>query len=210
MEHPIACVQEHPSLNLAAFCASIPDGVCRVDSPPWVRALLDPAFAAPVCASGDVRTAVREMLRFGGFKPAGRNKPCPEYLARVAGEGGLPSINAAADIGNAVALHSGLPVSVVDLDRLAPPLEVRMADVGAKYVFNASGQEIDVGGLVCLFDSAGPCACAVKDAHRSKTTGDTTHTLNLVWGCKSLAGHVAGTEKWFRALLGDLGAELTA
>ena len=28
-------------------------------------------------------------------------------------------------------------------------------------MFNASGQTIDVGGLLCLFDAEGPCANAV-------------------------------------------------
>jgi DNA/RNA-binding domain of Phe-tRNA-synthetase-like protein len=172
----------------------------------WVRALLNTASSAPVATSDRVRDAVRNALRATGFKPAGRNKPCPEYLARVAAEGGLPSINPVADIGNAVALHSGLPVSVVDPDRLTEPLSVRVAEEGSKYVFNASGQEIDVGRLVCLFDAVGPCACAVKDAQRAKTTPDTARALNLIWGCEALADHVVATEKWFRELLAELGA----
>ena len=39
-----------------------------------------------------------------------------------------------------------------------------IAAEGAKYAFNASGQEIDLSGLICLCDAAGPCANAVKDA----------------------------------------------
>lgn len=193
------------SLELLVISAVLPQPLSVMQSPDWVKGLLDPAFAAPVKTSDAVREAVRAMLRSTGFKPAGRNKPCPEYLARVAMEGGLPRINPVADIGNAVALHSGLPVSVVDHDRLAQPLSVRVAEEGARYVFNASGQEIDVSRLVCLFDAAGPCACAVKDAHRVKTTPDTVRVINVVWGCRAQAEQLSATEKWFRELLARLG-----
>jgi DNA/RNA-binding domain of Phe-tRNA-synthetase-like protein len=199
-------VAPHANLELVAFEAVLPGRLGGMQSPAWERELLDAAFAAPVRTSEAIRDAVRAMLRSTGFKPAGRNKPSPEYLARVASEGGVPSINPVADIGNAVGLHSGLPVSVVDPDRLTEPMSVRVADDGARYVFNASGQEIDVGRLVCLFDAAGPCACAVKDAQRAKTTPDTVRVLNLVWGCQSHPDHVAATEKWFRELLARLGA----
>ena len=38
---------------------------------------------------GDARrAAVRQLLRYGGFKPSGRNKPAQEYLLRVATQEG--------------------------------------------------------------------------------------------------------------------------
>jgi len=43
------------------------------------------------------------------------------------------------------------------------PLRVGIATMGMSYVFNASGQTIDLAGLLCLFDADGPCANAVKD-----------------------------------------------
>ena len=79
------------------------------------------------------------------------------------------SINAAVDVCNIVSLHSGLPISVVDLAKATPPFRVAVAAAGSSYVFNASGQTIDLGGLLCLCDADGPCANAVKDAQRTKT-----------------------------------------
>ena len=35
---------------------------------------------------------------------------------------------------------------------------------------HASGQAIDVSGLLCLFDAEGPCANGVKDSQRFKDT----------------------------------------
>src|SRR5207302_8712436 len=112
-------------------------------------------------------------------------------------EGRLTSINVAVDVCNAVSLHSGLPISVVDLDRARPPLRVGVAPAGASYVFNASGQVIDLGGLLCLFDAEGPCGNAVKDAQRTKTTADTTRTLSLVWGTTALPGRAAQAVAWY-------------
>jgi DNA/RNA-binding domain of Phe-tRNA-synthetase-like protein len=100
-----------------------------------------------------------------------------------------------------VSLHSGLPISVVDLDKAAPPLSVRIAEAGAKYVFNASGQEIDLGGLLCLCDAAGPCANAVKDAQRTKVDAGTRRTLSIVWGTNGLLGRSGEAGRWYREIL---------
>src|SRR5262249_45190068 len=107
---------------------------------------------------------------------------------------------------NIVSLHSGLPISVVDLDRVRPPLRVGLAPAGASYVFNTSGQAIDLSGLLCLHDADGPCANAVKDAQRSKTTADTRAAVSLIWGTVSLPGRAAQAERWYRELLEGQGA----
>jgi DNA/RNA-binding domain of Phe-tRNA-synthetase-like protein len=146
------------------------------------------------------------MLRAGGYKPTGRGKPASEYLVRAATEGALGPINAAVDACNAVSLHSGFPISVVDLDRARGPFRIATAPAGASYVFNASGQEIDLAGLLCLFDSEGPCANAVRDAQRTKTTADTRRTLSVIWGCAGFEERLAETERWYRALLAQSGA----
>jgi DNA/RNA-binding domain of Phe-tRNA-synthetase-like protein len=118
----------------------------------------------------------------------------------------LASINLAVDVCNIVSFHSGLPVSVVDLDRALEPLRVGVAAEAAAYVFNASGQTIDLGGLLCLFDADGPCANAVKDAQRTKTDAGTRRTLSLLWGTTALPGRAAKTEEWYRSLLELQGA----
>src|SRR5205085_7373658 len=115
-------------------------------------------------------------------------------------------INVAVDACNAVSLHSGLPITVVDLDRARAPLRVGLAPAGASYVFNASGQSIDLGGLLCLFDAEGPCGNAVKDAQRTKTGADTRRTLSLIWGSVTLPGRAAQAEGWYRSLLEQLEA----
>src|SRR5919199_432074 len=199
-------VDPHPLLDLRAFVTSFPRPLGEMPSPPELVALLSAKAPAPLHSDDGVREAVRALLRHGGVKPTGRSKPAPEYLLKAVGEGLLTPINLAVDACNVASLHSGLPVSVVDLDRARGPFRVGLAPAGSSYVFNASGQAIDLGGLLCLFDSEGPCAGPVKDSQRTKTTADTRRTLSLVWGTTALPGRAAQTESWYRSLLERHGA----
>jgi DNA/RNA-binding domain of Phe-tRNA-synthetase-like protein len=196
----------HPLLDLQAFITRFPRPLAECPSPAELQAYFALDAQAPIRSSDTVREAVRGLLRQGGFKPTGRSKPASEYLLKAA-EGGLNSINLAVDACNAVSLHSGLPISVVDLELAAEPLAVKLAPAGASYVFNASGQTIDLGGLLCLFDSQGPCANAVKDSQRTKTRAETRTTLSIIWGTKVLEDRAAQAAAWYRELLARAGAE---
>jgi DNA/RNA-binding domain of Phe-tRNA-synthetase-like protein len=196
----------HPLLEAAAFVTTFPAPLGELGGNDALHGLLSPGASAPLHADDAVRAAVRDLLRHGGYKPTGRGKPASEYLVRAASSGALGAINAAVDACNAVSLHSGLPISVVDLDRAQPPLRIDVAPAGARYVFNVSGQEIDLGGLLCLFDADGPCANAVKDAQRTKTHVGTVRTLSVLWGSRALAGRAAGAAAWYRELLAAAGA----
>jgi len=199
-------LDDHPLLRVAAFSTRFPVPLGELATPPEVTGALALDAAAPVARDESVRAAVRDLLRHGGYKPTGRGKPASEYLVRAASEGALGAINLAVDACNAVSLHSGFPISVVDLDRARSPFRIGVAPAGASYVFNASGQEIDLGGLLCLFDAEGPCANAVRDAQRTKTRAETTRTLSVVWGCAGFEGRLAEAERWYRGLLEGAGA----
>jgi DNA/RNA-binding domain of Phe-tRNA-synthetase-like protein len=203
-------VEPHALLDLGAFVTRFPSPLADLPAPDWLRALFAPAAAAPMTSDETVRAAVRDLLRLHGYKPTGRGKPASEYLLRAAADGKLGTINLAVDVANAVSLHSGLPISVVDLDRARPPLSVAVAREGTSYVFNSAAQVIDVAGLPCLHDADGPCANAVKDAQRTKTDGSTRVTLSLVWGARALGDRTAATVAWYRELLTRAGAACEA
>jgi DNA/RNA-binding domain of Phe-tRNA-synthetase-like protein len=200
----------HPLLDLRAFITQFPRPLGEMPTTPEITSLFNLAAAAPLKSDELVRQAVRQLLREGGFKPTGRSKPASEYLVKAVEEGRMASINLAVDVCNAVSLHSGLPVSVVDLDLTAAPLRVGLAAMGSSYVFNATGQSIDLGGLLCLFDASGPCANSVKDAQRTKTSPATRQTLTLIWGTTALPGRAAAAEAWYRQLLHQAGATTKA
>ena len=196
----------YPGLAVQAFTADYPSPLAETETSEPVRALLAPDAAAPIQREEAVRLAVRDLLRARGYKPTGRGKPSPEYLARAAESGRLGPINAAVDACNAVSLHSGLPISVVDLGRAAAPFAIRPADPGERYVFNASGQEIALDGLLCLWDARGPCANPVRDSQRTKTHEGTTRTLSVVWAPEAHAERLDGAARWYRALVEASGA----
>lgn len=199
-------VDEHPVLDLRAFVTHFPRALGESTSSDELKKLFSIDAPAPVHHDDSARRLVRDLLRHGGFKPTGRSKPASEYLVRAVNEGRLDSINVAVDVCNVVSLHSALPISVVDVDKAHEPFHVAIAPANTSYVFNHSGQTIDVSGLLCLFDAQGPCANAVKDSQRTKTDPTTAQTLSLVWGTTDLPGHVDETEKWYRTLLEQHGA----
>jgi DNA/RNA-binding domain of Phe-tRNA-synthetase-like protein len=201
-------VEPHPLLDLRAFVTVFPRPLAEMAASPELAALLSLDAAAPIRSTDEVRSAVRDLLRYGGFKPTGRSKPASEYLIKAAGQGTLTPINLAVDACNAVSLHSGIPISVVDLDAARQPFTVAIAPAGAAYVFNSAGQTIDLSGLLCLFDAQGPCANAVKDCQRTKTTPETRRTLSILWGVSSLPQRTSHTEAWYHSLLGQHGASV--
>jgi DNA/RNA-binding domain of Phe-tRNA-synthetase-like protein len=203
-------VAPHPLLETVAFVTELQSPLGELASPPTVIAMLSTKGAAPFESDDAVRAAIRDLLRHGGFKPTGRSKPSSEYLLREQGEGRLAPINPVVDVCNVVSLWSGIPISVVDADRIAEPLSVRVAPRDAKYVFNKSGQELDLGGLLCLYDGEGPVGNAVKDSQRTKTHDGTRRTLSLLWGTHAVPGRTTHAAGWYRALLEtELGARTT-
>jgi DNA/RNA-binding domain of Phe-tRNA-synthetase-like protein len=198
-------IDPHPALELGAFVSVFPQSLGAGWPVLALPALLErtpPELSAP-----DAKAPVRDLLRHGGFKPAGRNKPASEYVQKAIPAGKLGAINAAVDACNAASFRSGLPISVVDVDRLVgvDALRVGIAPAGSEYVFNSGGQIIDVGGLLVLFDGEGPCANAVKDSQRTKTHDGTTRTLSLVWGTSELPGWTSTLVDWYRSALEDAG-----
>src|SRR6184192_3915831 len=129
-------VDSHPLLDLHAFVTTFPRPLGETPSPPGLVALLAPDAPAPLQSDDTVRETVRALLRHGGFKPTGRSKPASEYLLKAVRGGLLSSINLAVDACNVVSFHSGLPISVVDLDRARAPFRVGLALEGSNYVFN--------------------------------------------------------------------------
>ncbi|MFC1661341.1 phenylalanine--tRNA ligase beta subunit-related protein [Gemmatimonadota bacterium] len=126
---------------------------------------------------------------------------------RAVSQGALESINAAVDACNAVSLHSGHPIALVDLDRARPPFRVAPGPPDMSYVFNTAGQEIALRGLICLFDCEGPCANPVKDAQRTKTGDETTRTLTVIWGVAGHEDRLSDAEGWYRKILEKMGAK---
>lgn len=117
------------------------------------------------------REGVRSMLRRGGYKPSGRNKPAQEYLARCLDEGKFPRINPAVDCLNAISVRIGIPISMLDRDAFANRLNIRLGHPQESYVFNPSGQTLELENLVVVCggeDGEKPLGSPVKDSMAGK------------------------------------------
>lgn len=198
----LAHIEPHPLLDLRAFEIAPPAAQGTLPDATALRALLSLDAPAPVERSDEVKAAVRNLLRQGGFAPNGRNKPSSEYLVKAVEQGRMgpdDGLLPLVDLCNAVSLHSGLPISVIDLDRREGDLAVRIAgDTG--YVFNPSGQELGVKGLLCIHDEHGPCGAPVKDSLRTRTTEDTTHSLFVIWGSHEIPEQTEKAAAWLQEL----------
>ena len=153
------------------------------------------ALATVLDEEGEARRrAARDMLRNGRYKPTGRGKPASEYLLRAARESAFPRINAVVDVGNLISAQTALPLSLWDLDRAASTRFLfRLGTEGESYVFNASGQTLDLHDLAvgCSASTGAgtPIVSPVKDSHATKTTPETTRLAACVYAPASAVAH---------------------
>lgn len=203
----------HPSLFALAVQSSFPSALADLSTSNTLTQLLTlepkPEQVPIPAPSDELRQSIRKMLRFGGFKASGRSKPASEYLVRASLANELSSINPAVDALNGVSLHSGIPISVVDSQLLqGEQLRIDIAQSEDSYVFNSSGQEMSLNGLVCLYDQMGPCANPVKDSQRTKTHDRTTQTLTIFWGSQIAQAQTIAACQWYQELLCQLSAQV--
>src|SRR4030042_6779526 len=134
-------------LGLALF-----DAVEVKDSPPGlldeISQLTNDYLSRGVEMPEEFERGLRGMLRRGGFKPSGRNRPASEYLLRdLAATHEFHFINNLVDINNLLSLRHFLPMSVLDADGFTGELHLRLGYEKERYVFNPSGQDFDLSGL---------------------------------------------------------------
>ena len=186
-------------LDATLVCLVLAEGCAVATTPPALVAELE-ALAARRAAEdfppADVKDAVRGMLRAGGYKPAGRQKPASEYLAQAAREGRFPVINGPVDCNNLLSLETGLPISLLDLRAFgeasgggaaAVGATVRICGAGEAYIFNASGHEMDLEGLLCVCDATGrPLGNPVKDSMAGKLREDSVDLAGFIYAPASL------------------------
>ena len=176
---------------------------------PALAALLD-----RVCAAGENwlnpkrKTAVRDMLRHGAYKPAGRAKPSSEYLLAAALEGSFPFVNGPVDANNAASLAYCYPASIFDFARSGGELLLRRGAAGDSYVFNPSGQEIDLEDLLCVWKREGetwrPIGNPVKDAMATKVFEGCLSIVALVYAPSGPEGaELEACADYFASILRD-------
>jgi hypothetical protein len=169
---------------------NMPGCPATVSAPSCISALLERVRSAGEgFLSPGRKAAVRGMLRFGSYKPSGRSKPSSEYLLAAALEGSFPLVNGPVDVNNAISLEWGYPASIFDLELCGPALLLRRGTAGESYIFNHSGQTINLEDLLCVCRSEGgrwvPCGNPVKDSMHTKTRESTRNVAAVVYAPSS-------------------------
>jgi DNA/RNA-binding domain of Phe-tRNA-synthetase-like protein len=180
---------DHPTLRVALVTAEgVQCGASNEELLELMRAAEERVRADASVFSEAVRVEIRNVLRAGGYKPTGRGKPASEFLLGAARAEGLPRVNNLVDINNLVSLKTALPLSIFDRRQLGGDVSIRFGRPGEKYVFNNSGQEMDVGGIpvVCRLASDEPVGNAVKDSMLAKVGTETREVLAVVYGSRRL------------------------
>jgi DNA/RNA-binding domain of Phe-tRNA-synthetase-like protein len=155
-----------------------------------------------------LKAKVRDLLRFGAYKPTGRGKPASEYLLHAAAEGTFPFVNTLVDINNLVSVESLLPISMVDLDRAkADRFLCRRGREGESYVFNPSGQVLDLRDLLLLSrpPTDTPCASPVKDSQATKIHQATARLLGVIYAPEALSSEAGAAAKRMAELITRFG-----
>ncbi len=142
-----------------------------------------------------LKAEVRRMLRHGSYKPTGRGKPASEYLLQAALEGRFPRVSNVVDAANLASLESLLPISLLDVDRAGSDFfGVRRGRAGERYIFNRSGQELDLQDLLLTASLPAdiPCGSPVKDSQATKVASDSRRILAIVYAPCALADLARG------------------
>lgn len=207
---------DHPELRVGWILAR---DVRSASADAELQRALDDAVAARAEVGVDeaTRSAIRDLLRGHGYKPAGRGKPASEFLVSAAGRGDFPRINNIVDINNLVSVETGWPASVFDLQRAldgGDGLELRLGRTGEKFIFNPAGQSIDIGGLICVARIGGEAiGNPVKDSVGTKIVERTRDLLAVIYTSRTLATRSAlatVAERYARLLQRHAGARSTS
>ena len=124
--------------------------------------------------------AVRAMYRRIGLDPT-KTRPSSEALLRRVRKGDrLPRINTLVDICNWCSLEFQLPYGLYDLDRLQPPIELRLGAEGEEYE-GIRKDVVHVARRMTLADASGPFGNPTSDSARTMVTTATTRALCTVF-----------------------------
>lgn len=152
--------------------------------------------------------AVRDMLRFGKYKPTGRGKPASEYLLRAATQDQFPAINQLVDMINLVSLRQLLPISLIDVGRSeSRSFRVRRGQKTESYIFNSAGQSIDLEDLllVSALPADRPLANPIKDSMIAKLTDSSRDVLAVIYAPVSLREALAQATSELESLFARFG-----
>jgi len=202
-----------PTLPAIVWAEGIAPPTPTDAGPPFIMELVARAQeAGDTFVPEEMRKRVRQIFRHGKYKPSGRGKPASEFLLRAAIGGSFPLVNGPVDVNNAISLESGLPGSIFDAELSGTHLLLRRGLPDEEYVFNPSGQTIDLEDLllVCRKTADGwePCGNAIKDSMATKIRPETRSVIAVLYA--PIDEPTAALEAWAAKYAGLLASHCGA
>jgi DNA/RNA-binding domain of Phe-tRNA-synthetase-like protein len=135
--------------------------------------------------------AMRSAYKALGKDPSRYRGSAEALLRRVLSGKGLYQINSVVDINNLTSLESLNPAGTYDLEKINPPIELRIGAAGENYKGIGKGL-INIESLPVFADSAGPFGSPTSDSERAMVNLETRRVLMVVF---SFTGP-QGLEQW--------------
>jgi len=124
--------------------------------------------------------AMRSAYKALGKDPSRYRGSAEALLRRVLSGKGLYQINSVVDINNLVSLESLNPAGTYDLERITPPIELRIGAAGESY--KGIGKDlINIESLPVFADAAGPFGSPTSDSERAMVRLETRKILMVVF-----------------------------
>ena len=141
-----------------------------------LRARYGEGKSSEVPGAADARTLYKEL----GLDPT-KTRPSNEALLRRVLKGeALYRVNPLVDALNLCSLRAQLPFGLYDLDRVAPPVELRRGRPGESYEGIRKGA-VNVDGRPTLADAQGAFGNPTSDSLRTCVTAETRSVLVTVY-----------------------------
>jgi len=137
--------------------------------------------------------AMRSAYKALGKDPSRYRGSAEALLRRVLSGKGLYQINSVVDINNLISLESLHPACTYDLEKITPPIELRVGRAGESY--KGIGKDIvNIESLPVFADNAGPFGSPTSDSERGMVSVETKKVLMVVF---SFTG-TEGLEPWMQ------------
>jgi DNA/RNA-binding domain of Phe-tRNA-synthetase-like protein len=134
---------------------------------------------------------MRSAYKMLGKDPSRYRGSAEALLRRVLSGKGLYQINSVVDINNLVSLESLNPAGTYDLEKIMPPIELRIGAAGESY--KGIGKDlINIESLPVFADAVGPFGSPTSDSERAMVSLETKKVLMVVF---SFTGP-EGLERW--------------
>ncbi len=207
--HADALWADYPELSAGALHATGIDATA--DVAPRVAEYTSRAMTRLAGASESTFPEVlawRRAFSRMGLKPTQYRCASESLLRRLRKEGELPGIHPVVDLCNALSVAYGVPVAVLDVDRISGPLlEVRQARGDEHYTTFGGGTEHPAPGEVTFADSAGRAHARRWTNRQSGHSAVGEHTSRILVVTEAM--HEGGAEA-VPELLKTVAEELTA